>query len=66
MEYIYILYDTINDNPICFSRHKAELYYFAEIYNINFYRIMRVPHVADCGDWFSLFDTTCGNVKVSK
>lgn len=50
MGYIYILYDTINDNPICFSRHRAELYYFAEIYNINFYRVMRVPHVADCGD----------------
>jgi hypothetical protein len=52
MEYIYILYDTINDNPICFSRHRAELYYFIEIYNIKDYRIMRVPHVADCGDWF--------------
>lgn len=49
MGYIYILYDTINDNPICFSRHRAELYYFAEIYDIKDYRIIRVPHVADCG-----------------
>ena len=43
MEYIYMLIDKTSDTLICWSEHKAALFYYVEEYKLKEYKIIKLP-----------------------
>ena len=45
MEYIYLLIDKTSDTLICWSEHRAALFYYVEEYKLKEYKIIKLPKV---------------------
>lgn len=45
MEYIYLLIDKTSDTLICWSEHRAALFYYVEKYKLKKYKIIKLPKV---------------------
>lgn len=45
MKYIYLLIDKTSDTFICWSEHRAALFYYVEKYKLKEYKIIKLPKV---------------------